>query len=81
MEEQDEPDLELIRPEDFLAPDPIPADARRLGLDRNTEEGALLALAGALNPRKLSHRLMAWLLIVAFVAPVLLTLLWEIGLL
>jgi hypothetical protein len=72
---------DLVRPEDFLAADPIPADARRLGLDRNTEEGALLALAGALDPGKLSHRLVAWVLIIAFVAPLLLAVLHEIRLL
>ena len=81
MREYDEPDGELISPEDLLAPDPIPADARRLGLDRNTEEGALIALAGSLDPGKLSHRVIAWLLIIILVAPVLLGVLQEIRLL
>ncbi len=64
----DEP-VELIEPEDFLGPDGIPLDARRLGLDRNTQEGALIALAGSLNPAKLSHRVVAWVLILGFAVP------------
>ncbi|MDX5400558.1 MAG: hypothetical protein LPK92_12695 [Actinomycetes bacterium] len=64
----DEP-VELITPEDFLGPDGIPVDARMLGFDRNTEEGALIALAGSLDPAKLSHRLVAWVLLVAFAVP------------
>ncbi len=63
---------ELITPEDFLAPNGIPLDARRMGLDRNTQEGALLGLAGALNPAKLSHRVVAWVLLLAFAVPTLL---------
>jgi hypothetical protein len=78
MREYEEPDGELIGPEDLLAPDPIPTDARRLGFDRNTEEGALIALAGSLDPAKPSHRVIAWVLIIAFVAPVLLGVLGEL---
>jgi hypothetical protein len=55
----------------------IPADAQRMGLDRNTEEGALVAMAGSLNPAKPSHRLVAWVLLAAFCSPILLTLLHE----
>ena len=78
MQEHDEPDGELIRPEDFLAPDPMPFDARRMGFDRNTEEGALIALAASLDPAKLSHRLLAWLMLSVFVAPTLLLIIREI---
>ena len=67
----DEP-MELIAPEDFLGPNGIPLDARRMGFDRNTEEGALIALAGSLNPAKLSHRIVAWLLLAAFAVPLML---------
>ena len=81
MREYDEPDGELIRPEDFLAPNPIPPDARRMGLDRNTEEGALLALAASLDSTKLSHRIIAWVLLFVFAAPVLLVVLQDIRLL
>ncbi len=81
MPEYDETGAELIRPEDFLAADPIPGDARRLGLDRNTEEGALIALAASLDPGKLSHKIIAWVLLLVFAAPVLLGLMQEIRLL
>lgn len=68
----DEEPVELIAPEDFLGPCGIPADARRMGLDRNTEEGALIALAGSLDPGKLSHKIVAWVLLLAFAIPLLL---------
>ncbi len=64
--------VELITPEDLLGPNGIPLDARLLGFDRNTEEGALIALAGSLNPSKLSHKVVAWVLLVAFAVPMLL---------
>ena len=63
---------ELIAPEDFLGPNGLPLDATRMGFDRNTEEGALIALAGSLNPGKLSHRIVAWVLLVAFAVPLML---------
>jgi hypothetical protein len=47
----------------------IPADARRMGFDRNTEQGALLALTGSLDPAKRGHKAVAWLLLVAVVVP------------
>jgi hypothetical protein len=50
-------------------------DARRLGLDRNTEEGALIAFSGALRPGNPVHRAVAWILLTAFGLPVLLALL------
>ena len=55
-----------------------PADAELMGLDRNTEEGAMVAMAGSLSPTKLSHRLVAWLLLLAFVVPHLFGVLQEI---
>jgi hypothetical protein len=67
----DEP-VELIEPEDFLGPDGIPLDARLMGFDRNTEEGALIALAGSLDPAKLSHKVVAWVLILGFAIPLML---------
>ncbi len=51
----------------------MPRDAERMGLDRNTEEGALIAMAGSLNSGKASHRIVAWLLVASLVLPVLLT--------
>jgi hypothetical protein len=78
MEEHDEPEHELIRPEDFLAEDPFPHDARRMGFDRYSDDGALIALAAALNPAKLSHKIVAWLMLVAVLTPVVLSLRYEL---
>lgn len=57
---------------------PMPPDAARVGLDRNTEEGAMIALAGALNPRKASHRVVAWIMLLAIGLPVIYTIMVEI---
>ena len=73
MWEEDDFNGEFISPEDFLASNPIPADARRMGLDRNTQEGAMIAMAGSLDPAKTSHRIIAWVLIFVFAGPVLLS--------
>jgi hypothetical protein len=54
-------------------------DARRLGLDRNTEEGALIAFTGSLRPDKPLHRVGAWILLAAFGLPVLFALLHDFG--
>jgi hypothetical protein len=51
------------------------SDARRLGLDRNTEEGALVAFSAALRPANPVHRGVAWILLIAFGLPCLLALL------
>lgn len=51
----------------------IPPDAQTMGLDRNSEEGAMLALAGSLRPAKASHRVVAWIVLVTFAAPFLLS--------
>lgn len=50
----------------------IPPDAKQMGLDRNVPEGAWLAFAGSLSAARPSHRLVAWLLLAAFVMPLLL---------
>jgi hypothetical protein len=50
-------------------------DARRLGLDRNTEEGALIAFSGSLRPDRPLHRVVAWVLLTAFGLPALLLML------
>jgi hypothetical protein len=71
-QEPSEEGVELIRPEDFLGPDGLPFEARLMGFDRNTEEGAMLALVGSLDGARVSHRLVAWVLLVAFVIPMLL---------
>lgn len=57
----------------------LSADARRMGLDRNTEEGALLSFGSSLRSHKASHRVVAWVLLVAFGFPVALALLKLAG--
>lgn len=54
-------------------------DARRLGLDRNTEEGALLAFSSSLRPDKPVHRAVAWVLLAAFCLPVAFAVLHLVG--
>lgn len=66
--EQPEPDVELIQPEDFLPAGRFPYDARRMGIDHYTGlDGAWIGLAAALDPRKVSHRLLAVFLLVLFI--------------
>jgi hypothetical protein len=79
MEEHDE--FELIEPEDFLAESsrhPFPLDARRMGVDRWSEQGAMIALAANLDPAKVSHRIVAWVMLLTVTGPVLLTLWYEL---
>jgi hypothetical protein len=72
-----DPNIELIRPEDFLPARRFPADAQRLGIDHYTGlDGAWIGLASALDGRKLSHRLLAVGLLVIFVGSFVLTL-WH----
>jgi hypothetical protein len=57
-------------------PPSMPDDARALGLDRNTEEGAWVQLASSLDGRNPLHRATAWLLLFVIVGfPLLLRLL------
>jgi len=53
----------------------LPLDAELMGLDRNTEEGAMIAMAGSLQPARPFHRLIAWVVVLALTLPLLLTLL------
>ena len=45
------------------APAAMPEDARSLGLDRNTVEGAWVHFAASLDGRRISHKLVAWTLL------------------
>lgn len=70
--ERDEPAHFGIHPDALAAdrPDPRPEEARRMGLSRHTEEGAVLSFASSLDRGKPAHRMMAWILLVTFAAPV-----------
>jgi hypothetical protein len=53
----------------------LPEDAVRMGLDRNTQEGAMIGMAGSLSAAKPSHRILAWLILVSLTMPLFMTLL------
>ena len=74
MQTVDEPDwdpqdAELIRPEDFLPANPFPPEAQRMGIDRWSDDAGMLAIAANLDPAKLSHKIVAWLMLLAVLAP------------
>jgi len=62
----------------FVLHTPVPVDAQRMGLDRSTEEGAMVAMAGALSPTSPLHRLVALVMLAIFVVPGLLGILSQI---
>lgn len=75
MQEDDDP--EPVTPEDFLPANPYPPDARRMGIDRWSDDAAIIALAASLNPAKRSHKFAAWLMLFAIALPLLLSLWLE----
>lgn len=75
MEPREDEDGEVA----WLPPQHLPDDARRLGLSPLVPDGAMLEFAGSLDGSKLSHRLVAWVLLAAFVLPVLMTFLRVFG--
>ena len=64
-EHPDEHGVELIEPEDFLPGNPFPADAQRMGVDRWSDDAGMIAIASSLDSRKLSHKIVAWVMLVA----------------
>jgi hypothetical protein len=77
-EDPDETGLELIEPEDFLPGNPFPPDARRMGIDRWSDDAGMIAVAAALNPAKPSHKVVAWLMLLAITVPLVLNLWYEL---
>jgi hypothetical protein len=78
----DDTDDDFVRHLDSLGvPHPLGRGRTRsrYGLDRNTEEGALLAFSGALRRSNPTHRVVAWVLLFAVGLPGCLTLLWLLG--
>lgn len=71
-----EPDRWDDEDEPELVPEPpvMPSEARRMGLTRHTEEGALVAFASSLDGAKFGHKLVAWLMLLTFALPALLML-------
>jgi len=64
-EHPDEHGVELIEPEDFLPANPFPHDAQRMGIDRWSDDAGMIAIASSLDSRKLSHKIVAWVMLVA----------------
>jgi hypothetical protein len=71
MQEYDEPEhpddagVELIEPTDFLPANPFPLDAQRMGIDRWSDDAGMIAIAASLDSSKLSHKIVAWVMLVA----------------
>lgn len=84
MQEYDEPEhpddrgFELFEPEDFLPHNPFPTDAQRMGIDRWSDDAGMIAIASSLNPAKLSHKIVAWLMLLAVTSWLLAQLWFEL---
>jgi hypothetical protein len=48
----------------------MPDEARRIGLTHHVPDGALLDFATKLDSRRMSHRVVAWVMLVVFGMPV-----------
>ncbi len=69
MEDRDDSDGWIEATRHVHSQHGVPDDARLMGLDRNTEEGAMVAMAGSLRPAKLAHRVVAWAILTSFLGP------------
>ena len=83
MQEYDEPEhpdepVELIEPADFLPANPFPSDAQRMGIDRWSDDAGMIAIASSLNPAKLSHKIVAWVMLIAVTCWLLASLWFEL---
>lgn len=81
MQDQDDPDdsdLELVAPEDFLARNPFPVDAQRMGIDRWSDDAGMIAIASSLDSSKLSHKIVAWVMLLAVTSWTLMQLWFEL---
>jgi hypothetical protein len=67
-EHPDEHGVELIEPEDFLPGNPFPIDAQRMGIDRWSDNAGMIAVASSLDSRKLSHKIVAWVMLLSITA-------------
>ena len=84
MQEHDEPEhpedagVELVEPEDFLPGNPFPGDAQRMGIDRWSDDAGMIAIASSLDPAKLSHKIVAWVMLLAVTSWLLAQLWFEL---
>ena len=77
-EDPDDSDLELIAPEDFLPRNPFPLDAQRMGIDRWSDDAGMIAIASSLDSRKRSHKIVAWVMLLAVTSWLLIQLWFEL---
>ena len=63
----------MTEQEPVWTPPRLREDDERMGLTRNTVEGAWLEFAGNLDPRRPLHVAVAWVTLAIFVLPVLFT--------
>ncbi|MFC5178512.1 hypothetical protein [Nocardioides taihuensis] len=54
-------------PSSLWTPPEMPEDLRRMGLTRNTEEGAWIELVSTLDPSRPGHVVVAWLILIVLV--------------
>ena len=78
-EDPDDSDLELIEPDDFLPRNPFPLDAQRMGIDRWSDDAGMIAIASSLDSRKLSHKIVAWVMLLAVTSWLLMQLWFELS--
>jgi hypothetical protein len=72
----DDPDPDApVAPPYWFAGQHLPPEARAMGLTHQVPEGAILDFAGRLDSRKPAHRITAWVLLVVFGLPVVLSVL------
>lgn len=69
--------FELVEPEDFAPRNPFPPDAQRMGIDRWSDDAGMIAIASSLRSSKRSHKLVAWLMLLALTAWLLMQLWFE----
>ena len=85
MQAHDEPEypdehgVELIEPEDFLPRNPFPQDAQRMGIDRWSDDAGMIAIASSLDSRKRSHKIVAWVMLLAVTSWLLMQLWFELS--
>lgn len=77
-EPPDDTGMELIEPEDFLPGNPFPVDAQRMGIDRWSDNAGMIAVASSLDSRKLSHRIVAWVMLIAITAWLVAQAWWQL---
>jgi hypothetical protein len=78
QEDPDDSDLELIEPEDLLPRNPFPTDAQRMGIDRWSDDAGMIAIASSLDSSKRSHKVVAWVMLLAVTSWVLMQLWFEL---